>query len=38
MSPAADIRRQSSLDASWWSASVVRMNRSKEMFSASCMR
>ena len=38
MSPAASIRRQISLDASWWSASVVRMNRSKEMFSASCMR
>ena len=38
MSPAACIRRQISLDASWWSASVVRMNRSKEMFSFSCRR
>ena len=38
MSPAAVIRRQISLDASWWSASVVRMNRSKEMFNFSCRR
>src|ERR1700721_834961 len=38
MSPAASIRRQISLDASWWSASVVRMNRSKEMPSFSCRR
>ena len=38
MSPAASIRRQMSLDASWWSASVVRMNRSKEMFSFCCRR
>ena len=38
MSPVASIRRHISLEASWWSASVVRMNRSKEMFSFSCRR
>ena len=38
MSPLASIRFQISADASRWSASVVRMNRSKEMFSCSCSR
>ena len=38
MSPASVIRCQIAFDASRWSASVVRMNRSKEMPSFSCRR
>ena len=37
MSPAAFIRFQISIDASMWSASVVRMKRSNEMPSFSCI-
>jgi hypothetical protein len=37
MSPAAFIRFQISIDASRWSASLVRMNRSKETLSRSCI-
>jgi hypothetical protein len=35
MSPAAFIRFQMSMEASMWSSSVVRMNRSNEMLSFS---
>ena len=38
MSPDAFIRFQISIDASMWSSSVVRMNRSNEMFNLSCIR
>jgi hypothetical protein len=37
MSPEAFIRFQISIDASRWSASEVRMNRSNEMPSRSCI-
>ena len=37
MSPAASIRFQISIDASMWSASVVRMKRSNDAPSFSCI-